>query len=649
MGIIKYRPEIDGLRAVAVIPVVLFHLNKSWVPGGFLGVDVFFVISGFLITSIILKEEQAGIFSFKKFWMRRAKRILPALIAMVLVVLIAGQLLLMKGEHSLLGYQGFAALLSFANIAMWQTTGSYWGPQAENSPFLHTWSLSVEEQFYLLFPAFLILFLRKIKGSAFALFAVFAIGSLLLFFYGARNHPGATFYLLPTRAWELLGGCLLAIANFQAWSFGRKYGSWLGACGLLMILASFFTEPSGKGVSYASTLAVFGAILFIGYGQTGFANKILSLPPLVHVGKISYSLYLWHWPAIVFARQAGIDSPPLPVAITILCSYLSYYLIERPLRLSKKPLLFIALPFFAALGFSVYMALTTATYDLSRFQKGVSKVLSLDVRPNPVFSPSFIPIIQGLDVPNREPGYENAFKNGGIIKNFGASADPQVVVLGDSHAGMWAGTIEDICKELKLAVSFYSSAGVSPFINLPLVKGPSRSEHFTEEQMYEFDQARLNFIQKWKPQLVILICRWANYKMEDTTALLEFLAKNTKNILLIGSPPTLKIGDLNASQYLCFRRVWPQANNKFYLPQGFIMENENGKTLLENLKSKFSNTSVCNVADIYLAKDNRVLVLDGDAVLYFDDDHLLEAGAFKARERLQDAISNLVPDAQGKQ
>jgi hypothetical protein len=309
----------------------------------------------------------------------------------------------------------------------------------------------------------------------------------------------------------------------------------------------------------------------------------------------------------------------------------------------------IALPFLAAIGFSVYMALTTATYDLSRFQKGVSKALSFDVRPTGQPTKRFLPLFEGLEIPRREPGYENAFKNGGIIKNFGASADPQVVVLGDSHAGMWAGTIEDICKELKLTVSFYSSAGVSPFINLPLVKGPSRSEHFTEEQMYEFDQARLNFIQKWKPQLVILICRWANYKMEDTTALLEFLAKNTKNILLIGSPPTLKIGDLNASQYLCFRRVWPQADNKFYLPQGFIMENENGTTLLENLKSKFANTSICNVADFYLAKDNRVLVLDGDAVLYFDDDHLLEAGAFKARERLRDAISNLVPDGKSQQ
>ena len=131
---VKYRPEIDGLRAVAVIPVILFHLNKSWVPGGFLGVDVFFVISGFLITSIILREEQAGVFSFKKFWMRRAKRILPALIAMVLAALIAGQLLLMKGEHSLLGYQGLAALLSFANIAMWQTTGSYWGATSGKFP-----------------------------------------------------------------------------------------------------------------------------------------------------------------------------------------------------------------------------------------------------------------------------------------------------------------------------------------------------------------------------------------------------------------------------------------------------------------------------------------------------------------------------------
>jgi hypothetical protein len=170
-------------------------------------------------------------------------------------------------------------------------------------------------------------------------------------------------------------------------------------------------------------------------------------------------------------------------------------------------------------------AVDLSTYDLSRFQKGVSKALSFDVRPTGEPTLDVLPLFEGLDVPRREPGYENAYKSGGIIKQFGSSADPQVVLLGDSHAGMWAGTIEDICKELKLTVSFYSSAGVSPFINLPLVKGPSRSEHFTEEQMYEFDESRLKFIEKWNPQLVILICRWQNYKMEDATALLEFLEK----------------------------------------------------------------------------------------------------------------------------
>ena len=649
MNVIKYRPEIDGLRAVAVIPVILFHLNKSWVPSGYLGVDLFFVISGFLITSIILKEEQAGVFSFKKFWVRRAKRILPVLVAMVLAVLIAGQLLLMKGEHSLLGYQGLAALLSFANIAMWQTTGSYWGPQAENSPFLHTWSLSVEEQFYLLFPVLLILFLKKKASSPFSLILAFAIGSLLLFIYGAAYHPSATFYLLPTRAWELLCGCLLAIVNSKVWSLGRKYASWLGLCGLVLILASFFIVPSGKGVSNASILSVFGAALLIGYGQTGFAHTVLSLPPLVHIGKTSYSLYLWHWPAIVFAKYADFNSIIVPIIITILLSYISFYLIEKPVRFSKKSLLFIIIPLLAVLGFSALMLFTTSTYNLSRFQKGVLKGPSFDVRPKAEITKSFIPLLHGLEVPTREPCLENAFKNGGIIKNFRANADPQVVVLGDSHAGMWAGTIEDICKELKLTVSFYSSAGVSPFINLPLAKGPSRNEHFTDEQMYEFDQARLRFIQRWKPKLVILICRWENYKVEDTIDLLYFLEKNTQNILLIDSPPGLNIGDTSVSQFLCFRQVWPQADAKFYLPQGSILEYEKGKLLIQKLKSKFSNISVCNVADIYQAKDNQVLVLDGDAVLYFDDDHLLEAGAFKAREVLQDAISNLVPDGNSKQ
>jgi len=152
---ITYRPEIDGLRAVAVIPVILFHFNKNLLPGGYIGVDIFFVISGFLITSIILDEYERGVFSFSNFWLRRIRRILPALTAMVLATLVVGTtIVLFAGDINNLGAQGLSSLLSFANISHWLMAGNYWGHAAENSPFLHAWTLSVEEQYYLLFTLF---------------------------------------------------------------------------------------------------------------------------------------------------------------------------------------------------------------------------------------------------------------------------------------------------------------------------------------------------------------------------------------------------------------------------------------------------------------------------------------------------------------
>jgi peptidoglycan/LPS O-acetylase OafA/YrhL len=199
MRAITYRPEIDGLRAVAVIPVVLFHLNRELLPGGYIGVDVFFVISGFLITSIILNEYERGDFSFSRFWLRRVRRILPALIVMVIVTLVAGRLILYAPDINNLGTQGIAALLSFANISHWLTAGNYWGHTAESSPLLHTWSLSVEEQFYLIFPLLLILTLKYLHARLAFTFLFMSMLSVLLFFYGTQTHPSSTFYLLPTK------------------------------------------------------------------------------------------------------------------------------------------------------------------------------------------------------------------------------------------------------------------------------------------------------------------------------------------------------------------------------------------------------------------------------------------------------------------
>ena len=211
----KYRAEIDGLRAVAVIPVVLFHINNDLLPGGYIGVDIFFVISGFLITSIILDEYKRGVFSFPSFWLRRIRRILPVLTAMVLSTLAVGAYITHAPSKNDIGAQGLASLLSYANISHWIIAGNYWGPAAERSPFLHAWSLSIEEQFYLLFPLLLFIALKYFHKWVALVFSILTLSSIMLFFIGTQTHPSATFYLLPTRAWELGVGVLLAVASFR--------------------------------------------------------------------------------------------------------------------------------------------------------------------------------------------------------------------------------------------------------------------------------------------------------------------------------------------------------------------------------------------------------------------------------------------------
>jgi peptidoglycan/LPS O-acetylase OafA/YrhL len=213
MNTLKYRPEVDGLRAFAVIPVVIFHLRAKMLSGGFLGVDVFFVISGFLITSLILNNLRAGDFTFAGFYIRRIRRIAPAVTVMILGTLAASYFLVFRPQLEPVRKDAIAAALSFANFNYLLNFGDYWGQAAESSLFLHTWSLSVEEQFYFVYPAFLFL-LWKLRAPIGKVMAATIALSIALFCYCSIKHPDFAFYMLPTRAWELGAGgpCLRPLA-----------------------------------------------------------------------------------------------------------------------------------------------------------------------------------------------------------------------------------------------------------------------------------------------------------------------------------------------------------------------------------------------------------------------------------------------------
>ncbi|MBC7445404.1 MAG: acyltransferase [Polaromonas sp.] len=336
-----YRADIDGLRAVAVLAVVLNHLSPALVPGGFVGVDVFFVISGFLITRIIGREIEEGRFSFARFYERRARRIFPALFAVLAGTLAAGYWLLLPSDY-LQALRAALATLGFAsNLLLWYQQSSYFdATESKLDPLLHTWSLAVEEQFYLLFPIFLLLCHRLWHRRVVRVLLLCALVSLAGAELVVRSNRTAVYFLSPFRAWELLVGALLAYGALPAIG-SRLLRNTLSAGGLAAILLACWGYSDATVFPGLTALApVLGAALVIHAGSSGptWAGRLLQWRPLVYVGLISYSLYLWHWPLIVLAQYASGMEPPTPFAMagllaaSMLLASLSYHFVEQPLR-----------------------------------------------------------------------------------------------------------------------------------------------------------------------------------------------------------------------------------------------------------------------------------------------------------------------------
>ncbi|MDB4394165.1 acyltransferase, partial [Rhodopirellula sp.] len=329
--------EIDGLRTLAVVPVVMFHMGLGF-PGGFVGVDVFFVISGFLITGIIRRGIENETFSLAEFWERRIRRIFPALFVVVAATLAVGYWLLLPDELEELGKSSVAQALLLANVYFWRDTSYFAGP-AEFKPLLQTWSLAVEEQFYLFFPLALCFLKRLGRKQLFALLTAVALISFVGSVYGAFFHTGATFFLLPTRAWELLIGCILAVFPWQCKSAPRR-DSAIATLGMLAIVLPVFLYDSKNpfpGLAAAPPVLGTAAIIFATANTPRiWLCKVLSVRPFVFIGLISYSLYLWHWPVIVYTRMYfdhfGWKQIVFASVVSIVLAIFSWRLIETPFR-----------------------------------------------------------------------------------------------------------------------------------------------------------------------------------------------------------------------------------------------------------------------------------------------------------------------------
>jgi peptidoglycan/LPS O-acetylase OafA/YrhL len=353
----RYRAEIDGLRAIAVLAVVLFHAELG-PSGGFVGVDVFFVISGFLITSLILKDLAAGTFTLAAFWERRIRRIFPAMIGVSLATLVAGWIVLLPDDYAELGRSVFFQALFVANVYFWLNTG-YFDGAAEEKPLLHTWSLAVEEQFYIFFPLIVVGLVAtpafRRRGPLLSVFGLCILLSLGASIWGSTHHPVGTFYLLPTRTWELLVGASVALLPAPSFSAGNRFTcrptlanglrELISITALVAILLPcWLYTPATPFPGLAAIPPCLGAGILIwitGYqhpeaGVT-LTARALSARPIVFIGLISYSLYLWHWPLFAFSNYLAIE--PLPtgyrcflVVLGLVLAVLSWRYIETPFR-----------------------------------------------------------------------------------------------------------------------------------------------------------------------------------------------------------------------------------------------------------------------------------------------------------------------------
>ena len=339
-----YRPDIDGLRALAVLAVLAFHAGIPGFAGGFVGVDVFLVISGFIITARIRAEVEAGQFSVAGFYERRIRRILPMLAATLLATALAAPVLLPPEARADLARSLAAAAGFVSNLYFWKTSG-YFDVAAQTRPLLHTWSLSLEEQFYLVVPLLLPGLLRRFPGRAVLLLLVAALASFGLSLWLTARAPTTSFYLLPTRAWELLLGSLLAFTRPGAIR-KRAYREALAAAGLALILvpvAAYDEATPFPGLGAVPPCLGAALILLAGGSGPSRVGMLLSAQPCVAVGLVSYALYMVHWPLIVFTRYALLRDPdgPETVALLAACGALAYAgwrWLETPFRRPAHPL-----------------------------------------------------------------------------------------------------------------------------------------------------------------------------------------------------------------------------------------------------------------------------------------------------------------------
>lgn len=561
----EYRKEIDGLRAIAVLPVILFHAGFNIFKGGFVGVDIFFVISGYLITSIILVEKKAGVFSLAQFYERRARRILPALLFIMIVSIPFAWMwmwpvYMKEFSESLIAVSGF-----ISNIFFWKQS-DYFAIVAELKPFLHTWSLAVEEQYYLLFPIFLLLILKWEKKWIISILTLVTMISLIIAQWGSHNRPAFTFYFLATRCWELLIGALVAfyLINKTKNNNIKKMNQIGSLFGLFLIFYSIcmFDKNTPFPSLFTLTPTLGAACVIVFADSQTIVGKFLSKKLFVGLGLISYSAYLWHQPLFAFARlRLDIANGTIIFFVLSVCSllfaYFSWKYIEVPFRNRKR----INRKFFVIYCCLLSM-IVIATGLYGHFKNGVAmggvfEKLSLEEKKLESYTRYDISRLYKTGICHLNP--EQSYKDFSPECKSITNEKITLLIWGDSHAAALSSGFRAILPN----VIQFTASSCPPIIDLFLNNKPNCKE------INDFILREINDI---KPNVVILHANWIKYGDLDLNSGVSMTINRIHNasplskIYIIGGVPQ-----------------WPIDLPIFMLTRGITLDN---KTYIHNPKFK---------------------------------------------------------------
>ena len=659
---ISYSAPIDGMRAIAILAVMVFHVWPVALNGGFTGVDVFFVLSGFLIGSIVLQDIREGHFSFREFYLRRIQRLLPNIIVTVLTVLFLWKVLLPPGSAAQPAVHSIWTLLNVSNFYIWKDLGDYWGNAAEWAPLTHTWSLGVEEQFYLFFPFFLILLARFQPRRISFWLSVTSVCSFGMCLQATNSHPTAAFYLMPMRVWELLLGAILAAHRDASRAEGIKQhclgGLWaqeaIGVIGLGMIACGFFIIDEGRNfpglISLLPTVGTVFVLLAVVDENTRI-SRLLSVPFLVGTGRLSYSLYLWHWPLIILGKiEADLhELPQLAGAVAgdicgIMLSCAAYAFVERPLR-NRGPgrsrrLVTIAIGYSVAIACCWCVATRrTAADQLHRFDMLAFYGQLYDAggpgNPNPASATRYSDVY----FPHLANRPNDAWRRGGVVHLFGGGR-PQVVVLGSSHALMYSRLVDDICRKMRLSVAFLGVDRTPAFFETT-----ANSNFASPLEAHEFDDTRKKWLRDWRPEAIFVIDRWDLRigKLQDVDVKLRSFLREVSpvvgRVIFVAQVPVLRVGpDVNLRAFIAQHQEVELSLPRLK-PDSYEPLRRQIVAIAETATRDFPKLRILRVDLPFYREDGSIRFASGRSFFYADNNHLTDRGSEFVRGLFENAIA----------